>query len=567
MAKIWISSIRFSDGSTYALDQNDIVVFVGPNNSGKSKALQNLSSKIQTVSASGEVIAQIHLGSQGTEQECYDYIRQNTAESTVNGQVSYKWIGNQGTELQIKALWANRNFGINFISSFFTRLLQTDDRLTLAQRVPPIDPDEAPSHPLHYIFTSNALAQRLDTNFKNAFGVQLVRRLKISKNLLLHVGNDPIAPGEDRVSDTYIAKLDQLPFIDTQGDGMRAFAGLLIHSVVPHYSLMMIDEPEAFLHPPQARYLGRAIVNDVSQSKQLFLATHSGDILRGILDTNSSKVHVIRLQRDSANTSINHAKLLNKADINQIWSAPILRYSNVLDGLFHERVIVCESDADCTFYSAVTDWLYETQYPTIRKPDVMFIHAGGIPGMNKIVRSLLPLSVPTSVIADFDVLNKNELQQISTSLGATWTTINQDRQKVVQAINALPPAIPEVAAVRVTTTAELDAIQGQYITPHARDRIIDVVSHRSPWVQAKKYGRALLTSPASIASFDNMVAYLTAHNIFVVPTGELESFCLAAASSNSHSASWLTKVFEDTAKKAQAFTAASGLIKQIFNLP
>ena len=36
MARAWISEIEFNDNSAIKLEQNDIVVFVGPNNAGKS---------------------------------------------------------------------------------------------------------------------------------------------------------------------------------------------------------------------------------------------------------------------------------------------------------------------------------------------------------------------------------------------------------------------------------------------------------------------------------------------------------------------------------------------------
>ena len=39
-ARIWVSEIQFSDDSNIAIDKNDIVVLVGPNNAGKSASLK-----------------------------------------------------------------------------------------------------------------------------------------------------------------------------------------------------------------------------------------------------------------------------------------------------------------------------------------------------------------------------------------------------------------------------------------------------------------------------------------------------------------------------------------------
>jgi hypothetical protein len=53
----------------------------------------------------------------------------------------------------------------------------------------------------------------------------------------------------------------------------------------PSFPGQVIDEPEAFLHPPQARLIGSSLVQDRRDNRQLFIATHSADILSGVLNT------------------------------------------------------------------------------------------------------------------------------------------------------------------------------------------------------------------------------------------------------------------------------------------
>jgi hypothetical protein len=51
-----------------------------------------------------------------------------------------------------------------------------------------------------------------------------------------------------------------------------------------------------------------------------------------------------------------------------------MRFSSVLSGVFHKRVMICEADADCMFYNAILD------LPAVKgelEPDVLFIHAAG----------------------------------------------------------------------------------------------------------------------------------------------------------------------------------------------
>ena len=98
-------------------------------------------------------------------------------------------------------------------------------------------------------------------------------------------------------------KLKKLENLHEQGDGIRSAVAILAALIVNEHSLFLIDEPEAFLHPPQARLLGNNIV-ELSESKQFFLATHNIDLIRGILEKNSSRVKIIKINRDNNNNTI-----------------------------------------------------------------------------------------------------------------------------------------------------------------------------------------------------------------------------------------------------------------------
>src|SRR5262249_53586021 len=152
------------------------------------------------------------------------------------------------------------------------------------------------------------------------------------------------AAGEDRLSTPYLEKLGQMPLLSQQGDGMRSFAGVMLHLIAGAQSMLLIDEPEAFLHPPQARLLGRMLIESKRTDCQLIVATHSSDVVRGVLDALSEDVQIVRLCRDG---NLNTGSLLDAEQVRALWGDPLLRYSNILDGLFHERTVVCESDADC----------------------------------------------------------------------------------------------------------------------------------------------------------------------------------------------------------------------------
>lgn len=61
MNKIWISKVTINDGTEILLDKNDIVVFVGPNNAGKSISLKEINQLLQANNKTGIVIKDIEI--------------------------------------------------------------------------------------------------------------------------------------------------------------------------------------------------------------------------------------------------------------------------------------------------------------------------------------------------------------------------------------------------------------------------------------------------------------------------------------------------------------------------
>ena len=83
------------------------------------------------------------------------------------------------------------------------------------------------------------------------------------QSIPLHVGKSPDKSSYtiDR-QDEYYNIVSKLPKLQEQGDGMRSFASILLHTFTSDYSITLIDEPEAFLHPPQARVLGKMLAKN-----------------------------------------------------------------------------------------------------------------------------------------------------------------------------------------------------------------------------------------------------------------------------------------------------------------
>ena len=209
---------------------------------------------------------------------------------------------------------------------------------------------------------------------------------------------------------------------------MRSFASVILNLLASKTpTILMLDEPEAFLNPPQAKLLSKLIAKERSSRSQLFVATHSPDVLNGLLEVAPDHLRVLRIQREG---NVNHVKELNKKRAKELSIDPLMKYSSVMSGVFHKRVIICESDADCTIYSAILDLpeINESQ-----QPDIFFVHANGKGRMASLAKALTELDVPMDVIADIDILkSRNVLNNIIETLGGDWGEI----QPIVQAVSS-----------------------------------------------------------------------------------------------------------------------------------
>ena len=176
---------------------------------------------------------------------------------------------------------------------------------------------------------------------------------------------------------------------------MKAFVSVIGRVQTEARPIQLIDEPEAFLHPPQARIVAEIIASE--GKGQIFLATHSVEVLQGVLHHHSSRVSVVRMTRTRCGNSVN---FLEKGSVEVLWKDPILRFSGVLDGLFHEGVIVTEADADCRFYEAIMNSAVSRE----DQSDIHYTYSGGKDRVPILVAALAGLGALAVVLPEVDAL-------------------------------------------------------------------------------------------------------------------------------------------------------------------
>lgn len=94
---------------------------------------------------------------------------------------------------------------------------------------------------------------------------------------------------QDR-QEAYARILDTYKQVQNQGDGIKSFTGILLYLMLDYYRTYLIDEPESFLHPPQARIMGQIIGQTLADQQQAFISTHSEEIIKGLLEACPNRI-------------------------------------------------------------------------------------------------------------------------------------------------------------------------------------------------------------------------------------------------------------------------------------
>jgi ABC-type cobalamin/Fe3+-siderophores transport system ATPase subunit len=554
---VTFEELTFSDGSTVALDKADIIVFVGPNNAGKSAALRELHTHIGR-NIQQTIIKNAKLRRSGTLDDLQTFLgdRDGIKQASRSNYTGFRY---SIPSTHLGPFWQSN---LEPLRSIFCSWIATTSRITASDPVQSISIlDQQPNHPIHLLYANDQLEFRISSYFRRAFGEDLIVFHGGGATWPLLVGQRPTPNvDEDRVSASYIKRLrDRTVPLASQGDGMRSFASVILELLAPNTpSVLLLDEPEAFLHPPQARLLGEFIAKERPNQAQLFVATHSAELLQGLLNTGAQHLRVLRIQRVG---SVNRVKELDKKRAKEIAADPIMKFTPVLSGIFHQRVIIAESDADCMFYSSILD------LPSIhgeQRPDVLFIQANGKHRLAAIAEALRALDVMVDVIADMDVLNDaSVLQRIVMALDGSWDAVHVHADPLKHAIEQHKPWLNAAEITKgIRTILDEAPPSGEFPRP-SRGQIEALFRKASPWDIIKDAGETAIPPGQPRQHYDALYEICASIGLWIVPVGQLEGFC---KSIGGHGPRWVQAVLEerDLATSAELQTARD-FMRRIWN--
>ncbi|MGN7705033.1 AAA family ATPase [Cellulosimicrobium sp. 22601] len=506
--KYRIAKLTSNLGDVVDLDDAGITCIVGPNNVGKSKLLREIRRFLVAVDDDQQVVlksvevSEPLINQLGVEKFSAFHARTWTPDSDPD---FIAWLedhsGAYGPDYQGVVKYTPKGGGSSVTSTTFFHGISTE---RLSPEVAPFFLNDSSvgmgslSGSFHSMdgggendATFMAIIHRshdraeaeISSVFHEVFGEPLVYDQATGFYGLRLGAVDKSLMVDGRFTEAYTEAMRRLPKLAIQGNGMQSFVGPVAALLLGGAQVLLLDEPETYLHPPQARALGRIIGRESgTRDRQVIVVTHDRDLVVGLLES-KAPLRFVRIAREGAGNRLSQVRT---DDVEWIWNSAVLRYSNILSGLFYRKVIACESDADCRFYGAVLDELLESSEIHRSANETLFIPSVGKSGIESRVRALAKLHVSVSVIADFDLL-LDEPQRIKGILGALGESWDAE------------------------DSTDFNLIKQDIIDNNIRDT-------------AKKSGISVLSPGRASAAAMRFLERLEARGVHIVRTGEMESF-------------------------------------------
>ncbi len=528
-----IENIKFCDDTN--IQPGALTLIVGPNNSGKTRILRDILTLTTGGAQAHPVVEDLNFmvpADAGELLDAYD-ITTHTDEnnnvflrslsSNLNALHSIHVGGKDWTERLNQILSGilepqhKATFGQWFGNSFVS-LLSTEERLKLIKETDSSEKGVAQNllHALYHDGTK--IESKVREIVQLAFKQDIRLDYSTLRKLLFRIGDDlSNIPVDPRDAVPYYEKFDRL---DDQGDGIRSFVGTVVTMLVGDRPVLLLDEPEAFLHPPQAFRLGEVVADQSHAKRQVFVATHSSEFLRGVISKRQD-VTILRVERSGKSSVI---RKLESNGVASFANDPLLSSTRILDGLFYRGAIIVESDADSVFYQRIGRELDDAD-------SFHVVHAHNKQTVAKVLSPYQSLGIRHAAIVDFDIMRvssefsalikqfcfPDEMQKRILELReeiATYIELASPEQLLNNVLIELDNELLQVKSSTISPEAKLSMLLGD---------LRRIRESGSAWKPYKKEGRARL-DPERQAQFDDLWMRCAGHGLFIVPVGELEGW-------------------------------------------
>lgn len=230
----------------------------------------------------------------------------------------------------------------------------------------------------------------------------------------------------------------QASLISDLSDGMQAFVGLVSSIYSLEHEIILIDEPEFFLHPLLASRLGAELAKIASdRDATLIVSTRSSPFVLGCIE-GSNSIDIIRLTYEQQTATVRN---IPRSEVKSLFKSALLRSSGVVQGLLHRAVIVCESNGDRVIYDEINRRLIENDRGIA---DAHFVNVQNKQTAHRIVAPMRKLGIPAVAIVDLDFLKckGSDWDQLIAACGITdqneLNNMVSERDHILFAFEDLP---------------------------------------------------------------------------------------------------------------------------------
>ncbi|WP_263833074.1 ATP-dependent nuclease [Sulfurospirillum oryzae] len=515
-----ISSLKLKFGRTpesqpHPIEVTPITVFVGPNNSGKSKILSEIHQYCRSGNKDATAVILDSIDFSGLRNndniQAIENIIQlpKTGEALnldhifINGLYGRQQVPRITLEQFVQNPSQNLTCFCQWFLTNYTLLLDGRSRINLVNSQSASDLQLSPQSSFQVLFRDDKKRHEVRRIVYEALGLYFVIDPTNLGNLRIRLSQrPPINDLEERGIHTEAVNFHaNALLIDSASDGVKAFTGIVTEIIAGDPKVLLIDEPEAFLHPSLASKLGYEVSKAaISTNKRVFISTHSPAFVMGCIQS-GVPINIIRLTYRS---HVATSRVLPSTEILELMRNPLLRSTGVLSGLFYEFVVVTESDSDRAFYQEINERLLRFK-PEWGIPNCLFINAQNKQTVQTILKPLRQLGIPAVGIVDIDIVKEG---------GTNWTNLLKSAN------------VPEIAQGSLAT---LRASVKKAMDNTGKDM--------------KKNGGITILEKENQEAAAHLLKQLADYGIFIVPNGELESW-LKDLNIAGHGSTWLINIFE-----------------------
>ena len=413
-------TLKFTEHQDLVLPASGITIFVGSNNSGKSLVLKEVERAFDTHPfPANTLMLRDYEVEWKSDAEIDATLAKFEQYQEPSGPIGHKSIGrinpNGRREVasisleQLKSI-AKKKQDKNWWATQFLKwgVLRLDgrSRFNLTSDQAGGDLLSAPQNVLAHLFQDDVARKKVRELVKAAFGLTFAIDPTNLGQLRIRLSVEDAVGDEQSLNEAARNYYKNALHIKDASDGVQAFTGIITAVMSGEFHTILIDEPEAFLHPPLARKLGTNLATLATERQGALLAsTHSADFLMGCVQA-TKDVRVVRLEFANGKSQ---GRMVDPGELEKLFKSPLMRSANAISGLFYDGVVVTESDNDRAFYGEIYHRL-----GSIHKdyPSILFINAQNKQTIKNIIAPLRKFGVPAVAIPDIDILKDG---------GRTWT--------------------------------------------------------------------------------------------------------------------------------------------------